>query len=60
VYEDDCYAAIDRALAAAGDLGDEELDEVRTALSDVIDANPANADRIREIAAETDVGLDDL
>jgi 2-keto-3-deoxy-L-rhamnonate aldolase RhmA len=58
VYEADCHAAVEGALAEADKLAPDELDPVRSALADVIAANPNQADRIREIVADSGLEID--
>lgn len=60
VYEADCYAAVERALAAAEGLPKGELTAIGTTLSEVIAANPNQADRIREIVSQSGVEVGDL
>ena len=60
VYEADCFAAVERALAAAEGLSEEELSAIGTTLSEVIAANPNQADRIREIVSQSGVEVGDL
>lgn len=60
VYEADCYASVERALAAAESLPEEDLEAVRTSLSDVISGNPNQAERIREIVAQSGVEIGEM
>jgi 2-keto-3-deoxy-L-rhamnonate aldolase RhmA len=60
VYEADCHAAVERALAAVKDKPDADLEAIRTSLSEVIAANPTQADRIREIVTGSGVAIGDL
>lgn len=60
VYEADCFAAVERALADGGDLPEEELAAIRTTLGEVIAGNPAAADRIREIVDGSGVAIGDI
>jgi 2-keto-3-deoxy-L-rhamnonate aldolase RhmA len=59
-YEADCHAAVEQALAAAGDLPEAELEPIRTALTEVIASNPNQADRIREIVSASGVEIGDI
>lgn len=58
VYEADCFTAVRAAASAAPDLSDENRDQVRTALLDIVSAHPAQAARVREIAAESGLTLE--
>jgi len=60
VYEADCHAAVERALAAAKGLGEAEVESIRTVLTSVIEGNPNQADRIREIVTNSGVEIGDL
>jgi 2-keto-3-deoxy-L-rhamnonate aldolase RhmA len=60
VYEADCHAAIERALAAAKGLPETELDALRTSLTEVIEGNPGEAARIREIITSSGVTIGDI
>ncbi len=55
-YEDDCYAAVESAGSAAGSLSDSDQAQISRRVREIIAANPGQAARIREIAA--DGGLD--
>ncbi|MCY4659365.1 MAG: aldolase/citrate lyase family protein [Acidobacteria bacterium] len=55
-YEDDCYAAVESAGSAAGSLADSDQAQISRRVREIIAANPGQAARIREIAA--DGGLD--
>ena len=59
-YEADCYAAIEEALAAASGMPAEELEAVGASLTDIVAKNPSQAERIREIVAESGVDLGDF
>ena len=52
VYEADCIAAVRAAAGAARDLSAPEQQGVRTRLMEIESANPGQAARIREVAAE--------
>ena len=55
-YEADCYAAVESATSAAGSLSDSDRAQIGRRVREIIAANPGQAARIREIAA--DGGLD--
>lgn len=53
VYEADCYAAIQKALAASKDMSTEEQDALRTSLTEIVGKNPNHAARIRELVTQS-------
>ncbi|MCY3842972.1 MAG: aldolase/citrate lyase family protein [Acidobacteria bacterium] len=55
-YEADCYAAVESAASAAGSMSDSDQAQISRRVREIIAANPGQAGRIREIAAEG--GLD--
>ena len=57
-YADDCYAAAEAAVAAAGTMSAAEQAQVGQRLRDIIGANPGHAARLREIATEGGLTLD--
>jgi 2-keto-3-deoxy-L-rhamnonate aldolase RhmA len=57
IYEADCISAVRAAARAAGDLSEPEQQGVRTRLTEIADANPSQAARIREVAAEEGLRL---
>jgi len=59
VYEADCFAAVRSAAAAASALPAEGREEVRSALRQAAADHPAQASRIREIAAAEGLPLGD-
>jgi 2-keto-3-deoxy-L-rhamnonate aldolase RhmA len=56
-YEADCYAAIDKALAAARGLTGAEQRELGRVLTEVTTKNPGQAARIREIVTRSGVDV---
>ena len=57
VYLDDCLAAVRGAAAASGDLSAPERQGVRTRLMEIMSANPSQARRIGEVAAEAGISV---
>ena len=57
-YEDDCYAAVREAAAAASSMSAAEQAQVSRRLREVMGTNPAQAARIREIAARAGLAVD--
>ena len=55
-YEADCHAAVASAAAAAGSMSDSDQAQISRRVREIVAANPGQAARIREIAA--DGGLD--
>ena len=60
VYEADCFAAVEDAMAAAADLPAEELAAIGESLAAIVSDNPNHADRIREIVTGSGVAIDNL
>lgn len=58
VYEADCFTAVRAAATAAPNLSDGDRDQVTAALLDIAAAHPAQAARVREIAAEGGLALE--
>lgn len=58
VYEADCHAAITQALSQAS--SDQDREAIRDALTEVIANNPAQAERIREIVADSGVEIGEI
>jgi hypothetical protein len=56
-YEADCYAAIEKALAAVKGLPAAEQGEVGRSLAEIIGKNPNQAARIRDIVTRSGVDL---
>ena len=57
-YEDDCYAAVREAATAAGSMPTAEQAQVSRRLREVMGTNPAQAARIREIAVQAGLSVD--
>jgi hypothetical protein len=57
-YADDCYAAAEAAVTAAGAMAAPEQAQIRQRLRDIIGANPSHAVRLREIASRGGLALD--
>jgi hypothetical protein len=56
-YEADCYAAIEKALAAVKGLSVAEQGEVGRSLVEIVAKNPNQAARIREIVTRSGVNV---
>ena len=56
-YEADCYAAIEKALAAAKDMPAEQQAEVGASLSEIVAKNPNQKARIAEMAAGAGIAI---
>ena len=59
-YEADCYAAIEKVLAAVKGLSSAEKVEVGKSLAAIVGKNPSQAARIREIVSRSGVDLGKL
>ena len=57
-YEDDCYAAVRAAATAARSMPTAEQAQVSRRLREVMGTNPAQAARIREIAVQAGLSVD--
>ena len=57
-YEADCYAAIESAAREASGMSADAQGQVRRRLREITGANPAQASRIREIAARAGLSLE--
>ncbi len=60
VYEADCFAAVEDAMAAASDLPAEEQAAIGDSLAEIVANNPNQADRIREIVEASGVAIGNL
>jgi 2-keto-3-deoxy-L-rhamnonate aldolase RhmA len=58
VYEADCLSAVRAAASAAGNLTAPEQQGLRTRLMELATANPGQAERIREVAAEAGLRIE--
>ena len=56
-YEADCYAAIEKALAAAKDMPAEQQAEIGATLSEIVAKNPNQKARIAEMAAGAGIAI---
>jgi 2-keto-3-deoxy-L-rhamnonate aldolase RhmA len=52
-YEADCFAAVQKALAAVKAMSAADKDGLRASLKEIVDRNPNHAVRIREIVAQS-------
>ncbi len=59
-YEADCYAAIEKALAAVKGLSAAEQSEVGKSLAEIVGRNPNQAARIRELVTRSGVDFGPL
>ncbi len=57
VYEADCLAAVRQAASAAGSMGDADRGQVVSRLEQIVQANPGQASRIREVAGEAGLSI---
>lgn len=57
VYEEDCFGAIRDALGSTDGMSEEDLEPIRSTLAEVIDNNPAHAERLRELVGEAGFDL---
>jgi hypothetical protein len=56
-YEADCYAAIEKALAAVKGGSAAEQSEIGRSLAEIVGKNPNQASRIREIVTKSGVNV---
>ncbi len=60
IYEQDCYAEIRKATAAALAMGADEQKLIGEALIEIVAGNAGNATRIREIVSESGLVVENL